>query len=76
MQSMNLNINLYFFDGNQGSYSPLNMSHRVTRNTDSNYVPMEGRKNGSLAIRLRFWLGCIFPISRDQSSRNKILGKK
>ena len=25
---------------------------------------MEGRKNGSLAIRLRIWLGKIFPISR------------
>ena len=52
------------------------MSCRVTRNTESNYVPMEGRKNGSLAIRIRIWLGNIFPISRDQSSRNQILGKK
>ena len=56
---------LYFFDGNQGSYSPLNTSYRVTWNTDSNHVPMEGRKNGSLMIRSRIWLGNIFPISRD-----------
>ena len=42
---------------------------------DSNYLPEEGRKNGSLTIRSRNWLGNIFPISRDQSSRNKILGK-
>ena len=37
---------------------------------------MEGCKKGSLTIRLRNWLGNIFPISRGQSSRNKILGKK
>ena len=52
------------------------MSHRVTRNTDSNYVPMEGRKNGSLMFFSRIWHGNIFPISRDQSSQNQILGKK
>ena len=57
---------LYFFVGNQKSYSRLNMSYRVTRNTDSNYVPMEGHKKGSLTIRSRIWLGNIFPISRDQ----------
>ena len=57
---------LYFFDGNQESYFHLNMSHRVSWNTDSNYVPMEGHKNGSLTIRTRNWLGNIFPISRDQ----------
>ena len=51
------------------------MSHQVTRNTDSNSVPMEGRKNGSLTIRSRIWLGNISPISRDKSSQNKILGK-
>ena len=76
MQSMNLNINLYFFDGNQGSYSPLNMSNRVTRNTDSNYVPMEERKSGSLTICSRIWLGNIFPIECYQSSGNKNFGKK
>ena len=52
------------------------MSHRVTRNTDSTYVHMEGRKNGSLTIRTQIWQGNIFPVSQDQSSRNKILGKK
>ena len=67
------NGNLYFFDGNQESYCLLNMSFRVTRNTDSNYGPTEGRKNGSLRIRSRIWLGNIFPISRFQLSRNKIL---
>ena len=53
----------------------MNMSYRVTRNTESNYVQIEGRKNGSLAIRLRIWLGNIFPVSRDHSSGNKILRK-
>ena len=57
---------LYFFEGIQESYSHLNMSYRVTRNTDSNYVPMEGHKKGSLTIRSQIWLGNIFPISRDQ----------
>ena len=37
---------------------------------------MEGRKNGGLMIRSQVWLGNIFPISHDQSSQNKILGKK
>ena len=48
----------------------------LTRNTDSNYVPMEGRKSGSLTIHTRVWLGNIFPIFQDQKSRNQILGKK
>ena len=61
---------------NQESYYHLNMSQRVTRNVDSNYVSMEGRKNGILMIRSRIWLGNIFPISWDQSSWNQILGKK
>jgi len=56
---------LYFFDGNQESYCHLNQSHQVTQNTDSNYALMEGRKNGSLTIRTRIWLGNIFPISWD-----------
>ena len=56
--------------------SSFEFSHRGTRNTESNYVPMDGRKNVNLTIRSRIWLGNIFPISRDQSSRNKILGKK
>ena len=51
------------------------MSLRVTGNMDSNYVLMEWRKNGRLTIRSQIWLGNIFPISRDQSSENQILGK-
>ena len=66
----------YFFDGNQESYCHLNQSNRVTRNTDSNYVPLERRKNGRLMICSRIWLVNIFPISWDQSSWNQILGKK
>ena len=57
---------LYIFDENQESYCRLNQSHRVTRNMDSNYVPVEGSSNGSLTICTRIWLGNIFPISRDQ----------
>ena len=52
------------------------MGHRVTRYSDSNYVPFERRKNGSLTFCSRNWLGNIFPISRDQSSQNQILGRK
>ena len=47
-----------------------------SRNKDSSYGPMEGRKNCSLTFSTRFWLGNIFPISRDQCSRNQILLKK
>ena len=66
---------LHYFDGNQECYCPLNMSYWVTRILDSNYVPMEAHKNGSLKIHSRIRLGNIFPISRDQSSRKKILWK-
>ena len=52
------------------------MSNRVTGYTDSNFAPMEGRKNGSQTVRARIWLGNIFPIPCDQSSQNKILGNK
>ena len=38
-------------------------------------MPMGVRKNCSLTISTRFWLGNIFPISRDQCSRNQILRK-
>ena len=51
------------------------MAHRVTRNSNSNYVPIEGCNNGSLTFCSRNWLWNIFPISRDQSSENQILGK-
>ena len=64
---------LHIFDGNRECYCPLNMSHRETQKKDSSYVPMEGRKKSSLMISTRFWLGNIFPISRDQCSRNQIL---
>jgi len=59
---------LYIFDVNNESYCRLNVSQSVTPNADSNYVPMKGRKNGSLMIRSRIWLKNIFPISRDQES--------
>ena len=55
-----------FFVGNQESYCRLNQSHQVTQNKDSNYVLMERRKNGSLTIRTRIWLGNIFHISQDR----------
>ena len=67
---------LHVFGWNRESYCPLNMSHRDTLNKDSSYVPMVGRKNCSLTISTRFWLGNIFAISRDQCSRNQILCKK
>ena len=66
---------LHYFGGNQECYCPLNMSYRVTRKTDSNYLLMLGIKNGSPTIRSWIWLGNICLIARFQSSRNKILGK-
>ena len=66
IQRLSFNTNSVFFNENQEGYCPLNMSHQVTRNLDSYYVPMEGHKNGSLTIRSRIWLGIFFPISRDQ----------
>ena len=66
---------LHCFGGNQECHCPLNMSYRVTRKTDSNYLQMLGIKNGSPTIRSWIWLGNICLISRVQSSRNKILGK-
>ena len=44
------------------------MSIRVSGNTESNYVPMEGRKDGSQMIRTQIIPGNIFPISRHQQS--------
>ena len=52
------------------------MYHWVPRNSDSNYMPIEGHKNGSLTFSSQIWLWNTFPISRDQSSQNQILGKK
>ena len=59
-----------FLVKNQESYCRLNMAHRVTWNSDSNYVPIVGRKNGSLMFCWRNWICNIFPISQDQSSKN------
>ena len=67
---------LYFFDGNKESYCHLNMSRRVSGNTDLNYVLMGGRENGSKNMCSWIWLGNFFPISRDQSSWNQIFGKR
>ena len=74
--NLNLDTNLDFVDKNQESYCRSNMGHRVTRYSDSNYVPFERRKNGSLTFCSRNWFGNIFPISRDQSSQYQILGRK
>ena len=65
-----------FFNENQEIYYRLYLAQRVTRNMDSNYELIEGRKNGSLMFCSRIWLGNIFSISRDHSSQNQILGKK
>ena len=56
----------YIFDGNRESDCTLNLSHQVPQNTDSNCLPMEGRKNGTSTIWSWIWLGNIFPISRGQ----------
>ena len=74
--NLNLDTNLDFVDKNQESYCCSNMGHRVTRYLDSNYVPFERLKNGSLTFCSRNWFGNIFPISRDQSSQYQILGRK
>ena len=52
------------------------MANQVTRNLNSNYVPIEGRKNGNLTFCSRIWLRNILPISQDQSSKIQILGEK
>ena len=52
------------------------MAYLVTRNTDSHYSPLEGHRKGSLTIRSKIWFENIFPISRDQQPRNRILGRK
>ena len=58
------------YDKSQESYCRLTMAHRVTQYSDSNYMPIEVRKNGSLTFCSRNWLWNIFPISRDPSSQN------
>ena len=76
IHSLNLNTNFVILVGNQASYCGLNLPHRVTRTTDSNYLPMEGRKNENLTFYSRIWLGNFFPITRDQSSRNETFCKR
>ena len=76
MLEFEANFAFFFFNGNQVCYYQFNMSQRFTWNTDSNYVPMEGLKNGILMICSRIYLGNIFAISWDQSFWNQILGKK
>ena len=51
-----------FLIKNQEIYCRFNVAHRVTQNLDSNYVLIEGRKNGSLPFCSRNWIWNIFPI--------------
>ena len=67
---------MYFFDGNRERYCRLYFAQQVTRNMDSNYDPIDGRKNGNLMFCSRIFPGNIFPISRRESSQNLVLGKK
>jgi len=62
---------LYFFGGNQESYYRLYFAWHVTRNTDSKYDPIDGRKNGSVMFFYRIWLQNIFCISREHSFKIK-----
>ena len=73
---MNSIRNFDIFDKNQGGCCRLNIVHWVTRNSESNYMPIKGCKNGSLTFCSRNWQWNFFPISWDQSSHNQILGKK
>ena len=52
------------------------MALRVTGISDFNYVLIEERKNGRLNVLFTNLALKCFPISRDQSSQNKIIGKK
>ena len=60
IRSLNLNTNVLFVGGNQESKCHFNLSHRVTRNMDSNYLPIEGSKTRGLTIRKRVWLEIFF----------------
>ena len=53
-----------------------NVAHRVIRNSDSNYVPIEGCKNGSLMFHSWIWFCNVIPIPQDQSIQSQIFGKK
>ena len=48
------------------------LAQRVTRNMDSDYELIGGRKNGSVRFFSRIWPRNIFSISRDHSFQNKI----
>ena len=72
IQSLILNTNFVYFLLKSGELLSFEYVPLSTRNTDSNYQSMERRKNGSLTISIRIWHGNIFPISREQSSKNKI----
>ena len=48
--------NLNCYDKNQESHCCLNMGRPVTGNSDSNYMPIEGHKNGSLTFSSQIWL--------------------
>ena len=65
-----------FLIKNQEIYCRFNVVLQVTRNSDSNYVPIEGRTNGNLMFCSRNWIWNIFPISWDQSSQYQIFFKK
>ena len=67
---------LYFYEGNQESYSCLYLAQQVTQNMDSDNESIEGHKSGSLTFCSRIWVGNIFPMSQHQSSQNLVLGKK
>ena len=67
---------MYFFNGNQESYFCFDLAQRVTQNMDSNYEPIETRKNGRLTFSSQILLGNIFSILRDHSSQNEILGER
>ena len=71
-----MNTNFIFFRLKSRDLSSIKYVPPRYPNKDSSYVPMKGRKNSSLTISTRFWLGNIFPISREQCSRNQILRKK
>ena len=51
---------LYFFEGKRESYCHFYFAHRVTRNMDSNYVPIKGRKNGCLTFCSKFGYEIFF----------------
>ena len=51
---------LNFLDENRENYCCLNIAHRVTRNSEFNYMPIERCKNGSITFCSRNWLWISF----------------